>query len=82
MKKRDLAAFFARVPQAKSDIEELEEREIEVLSMLSQGLSGGQMCREMGIEGEELVLLKREIQKKLGLKNEVELVRFAARMPR
>lgn len=62
----------------KSELELLEDRELELFSFMSQGNCTAMICEEMAIDADSLVWLKKSIQKKLGLKNELELQKFAA----
>jgi len=61
----------------KSELDQLEDRELELFSFMSQGNSKAMICEEMALDAEALGWLKKSIQKKLGLKNETELQKFA-----
>jgi DNA-binding NarL/FixJ family response regulator len=78
MTREQLAKFLQEENQYQSALDALDNRELEVVSMMSQGQAGRQICDEMRITGEELAQIKSEIQAKCGLKDEVQLLRFAA----
>jgi DNA-binding NarL/FixJ family response regulator len=56
----------------------LNEREMETFSFLTIGFWPYQICEEMTITPRELKDLKAAIQKKLGLKSEIELLKLVA----
>ena len=60
-----------------SELDVLDERELEVFSMIGQGYTPSQMQEEIGVTPSELKALKRRLQSKLDLKDEVALVRKA-----
>ena len=64
-------------PQSKLD--NLDEREFELFSLMSRGTPTRFIESEMGVSGEHLVELKKSLQKKLGIKNEIALLQFAAK---
>jgi hypothetical protein len=51
---------------------------LEVFSLLTMGFWPEQICEEMAIRPQDLKKLKRDIQKKLGLGSEIELIKFLA----
>ena len=63
----------------QSPLDVLDERELEIFSILSHGYTAGQIESEFGIKRSELKSAKDRIQGKLQLKNEVELIQCAAR---
>ena len=65
-----------------SALDALNNRELELFSILSQGYSTRQIHSEFGIAPAELQKLKEAIQKKLGLKSDVQLIQAAARHAR
>ena len=67
-------------PESELDI--LSDREVEVVSLLSQGANSSLICREMQIDEEDLRRLKSSIRSKCKLKDEVALIQFAARQRR
>lgn len=60
-----------------SALDVLNNREVEVFSLLSQGYSTHHICRELDITPDQLAALKLTIQSKLNLKNEIQLFQFA-----
>jgi DNA-binding CsgD family transcriptional regulator len=64
---------------ANSALDALNERELEVFSILGQGYSSRQIESEFGFNRVELAALKTAIQKKLNLKTEVQLLQFAVK---
>jgi DNA-binding CsgD family transcriptional regulator len=66
-------------PHLKSGLDSLSDRELEVFSILAQGYSSRQIVSEFGIGLEELQTAKKSIQTKLRLKDEVQLIQFAAK---
>jgi len=80
MTPEELARALAQNTAAfQSGLDVLNDRELEVFSILSQGYSVGQIQAEFGIVPRELKRLKTAIQKKLGFKTEVQLLQAAAR---
>jgi DNA-binding CsgD family transcriptional regulator len=71
-----------KVNALKSDLDMLDERELEVFSILSQGYSNSQIDSQFGIPPKQLKEIKERIQKKLGLKNEVQLLQLAVKRSR
>src|SRR5262245_37972767 len=56
----------------------LSEQELEAFSFFTMGFWPHQICEEMAICPRELKRLKAAIQKKLGLKSEVDLLKLVA----
>jgi DNA-binding CsgD family transcriptional regulator len=81
MSPEQLARLLANEKHS-SPLDALNERELEVFSLIGQGYTAGQMDSEFGIAPPRLKATKLAIQKKLGLKNEVQLLQFAARQRR
>jgi DNA-binding CsgD family transcriptional regulator len=71
----------AAAPKAASKLDVLNDRELELYSMMSQHYPTSQICTELAVTREELLVRKTELQKKLGLKDHVQLVQFIARNP-
>lgn len=78
MTREQLEAILENEEEFSSKLDCLDNRELEVVSMMSQGQNGRQISEELQIGPEELKTLKASIQKKCGLKDEVALVQFAA----
>ena len=79
MTMEQLSQILADEDATQSALDALTDREVEVLSLLSQGASSRRVCDEMMISTEDLGAFKEKIQRKLGLKNELQLYQFAAR---
>src|SRR5438067_10873398 len=77
MTREQLDQILADEDTTRSALDILNNREIEVFSLLSQGYSTHHICGELDIAAEELGALKATIQSKLGLKNEIQLFQFA-----
>jgi DNA-binding NarL/FixJ family response regulator len=77
MTREQLDQILADEDNTRSALDILNNREIEVFSLLSQGYSTQHICRELEIPAEELGAIKSTIQSKLGLKNEIQLFQFA-----
>jgi len=75
-----LLSSDSRGPGSALDV--LDDRELEIFSILSQGYSAGQIELELGMAASEVGALKRRVQKKLGLKSELQLLQAAARYSR
>jgi DNA-binding NarL/FixJ family response regulator len=65
--------------EINSELDLLNEREIELFSLLSQGTPSHLITVEMGIQADELAGFKTNIRNKLGLKNDIQLLQFAAK---
>jgi DNA-binding NarL/FixJ family response regulator len=68
---------FSEADQTPMDL--LDDREVEVVSLLSVGYGFERAAVEMGIDEQAMTLLARGIRKKLKLKNDSQLLQFAAR---
>jgi DNA-binding NarL/FixJ family response regulator len=79
MTRAQLDEFLSRDAAGQSSLDVLDEREMEVISMMSQGSNSSHICRELNLEPEGLAALKKELMGKLRLKNEVQLIQFAAK---
>ena len=77
MTRAQLDQVLADETRTRSPLDVLNNREIEVFSLLSQGYSTHHMCRELDITVEQLAAHKSAIQSKLDLKNEIQLFQFA-----
>jgi DNA-binding CsgD family transcriptional regulator len=82
MTREQLAAVLGSGKAAGSELDVLSDREVEVVSLLSQGGNTSSICRELQVSEEELRGLKDSIRKKCRLKDEVALIQFAARQRR
>jgi len=78
MTREQLAAVLG-TGKAESPLDVLTDREVEVVSLMGQGNPSSFICRELLISAEELAVVKKRIMQKCSLKDEVALVRFAAR---
>lgn len=80
MTREQLNQLFAQEkPAAKpSKLDALDDRDLELYSMMSQHYPTSQICAELAITREELIVRKTELQKKLGLKDQVKLIQFIA----
>ena len=65
-----------------SGVDVLNEPELEVFSMLSQGYTAKQIEDQFGMHPKRIAELKQSMQKKLGLKNDLELLRYIAQQRR
>ena len=79
MTRAQLDQILANDEGTRSALDILNNREIEVFSLLSQGYSTHHICRELDITPEQLAGLKFAIQSKLNLKNEIQLFQFAVK---
>jgi DNA-binding NarL/FixJ family response regulator len=79
MTREQLDQILAHENNTQSALDILNNREIEVFSLLSQGYSSPHICRELAIQPEELNAIKSVIQSKLNLKNEIQLFQFAVK---
>jgi DNA-binding NarL/FixJ family response regulator len=77
MTRAQLDQILADEGSTRSSLDILNNREIEVFSLLSQGYSTHHLCRELEITPDQLSALKCAIQTKLNLKNEIQLFQFA-----
>lgn len=79
MTRAQLDQILAAEDTTRSELDVLNNREIEVFSLLSQGYSTHHMCRELEITPDQLAAYKLTIQSKLNLKNEIQLFQFAVK---
>jgi len=79
MTQKELARLLVMPAPGASKLDLLNDRELEVISLLAQGNSFKQTAEEMGISAERLDELKKSIQNKLQLKNDLQIVQFAAK---
>lgn len=82
MTPEQLARILQNQCGSDSELDTLDERELEVFSTLAQGYSPYQIQTETGIDPVQLRHIKRRIQAKLGFKDEIQLLRFAAKRGR
>jgi DNA-binding NarL/FixJ family response regulator len=82
MTREQLAAVLGSQKVSGSDLDVLSDREVEVVSLLSQGANSSMLCRELQVTDDELRELKGSIREKCNLKDEVALIQFAARQGR
>ena len=61
----------------KSPVENLSDRELEVLRRIGQGRSTGEIAEEMNLSVSTISTYRERIKEKLQLKNSAELVRYA-----
>ena len=62
-----------------SELDALDERELELFSILAQGYAPNQIHSEFGIDQRQLKMLKQRVRKKLRLKSDVEMLLLAAK---
>jgi DNA-binding NarL/FixJ family response regulator len=79
MTRDQLDQILADEQNTQSALDVLNNREIEVFSLLSQGYSTHHICRELEITPDQLAAYKTSIQSKLKLKNEIQLFQFAVK---
>lgn len=79
MTQEELARLLAMERKTDSAMDSLEERELEVISLLAQGNGFKQSAQEMGLDLERFNALKESLMMKLKLKNDVQLVQFASK---
>jgi DNA-binding NarL/FixJ family response regulator len=79
MTREQLDQILADEANTQSALDILNNREIEVFSLLSQGFSTHHICEELDISPETLGTIKAAIQSKLKLKNEIQLFQFAVK---
>ncbi len=81
MTREQLAQFLSRENETGpiSALDRLDERELEVFSILGQGYSTNQIHSEFGFAPEALRAIKQRIRAKLGIKDDAALLRVAAR---
>ena len=79
MTREQLDQILADEETTQSALDILNNREVEVFSLLSQGYSSHHICRELEITVDQLATLKAAIQSKLNLKNEIQLFQYAVK---
>lgn len=79
MKRAELDRLLANSHDNEKALDHLNEREFEMFSLLAQGSPAFIISREMGVSGDELNSIKSQIRKKLGLKDDVQLLQYAAK---
>lgn len=77
-----LLAAQKRPKKPGKDLNQLDERELELFSMLSRGYTSAQIREEMGLAPAELAELKARTCRSLSLKNEIQLLQLAAKKGR
>ena len=77
MTRAQLDQILTNEASTRSALDILNNREVEVFSLLSQGYSAHHICLELDITPDELTSLKSGIQEKLNLKNEIQLFQYA-----
>lgn len=75
---------FITQPKAKADnpedrIDQLSDRELQVLQSIAEGLDTRQIAGKFNLSIKTIGTYKERIKEKLGLKNAAELIRFAVR---
>ena len=78
MTREQLSQILDQEERHQSALDILDNREMEVFSLIRQGSHSSHICREMQITPEQLAEYKKSIQSKFDLKNEVQLVQFVA----
>jgi DNA-binding NarL/FixJ family response regulator len=82
MTRDQLSEILAKENQATSALDRLDNHELEIISLMSQGSNSSHIAQELFITRDALDTAKAGIRQKLGLKDEVALVRFAAQQSR
>jgi DNA-binding NarL/FixJ family response regulator len=82
MTREQLSEILAEEERFGSALDNLDNRELEIISLMSQGSNSGQITQELFMSREALDRAKSGIRQKLGLKDEVALVQFAAQQAR
>jgi DNA-binding NarL/FixJ family response regulator len=82
MTREQLASVLGSGNAVGSELDVLSDREVEVVSLLSQGGNSSFICRELQISEDDLRELKESIRKKCKLKDAVALIQFAAKQRR
>ncbi len=68
-----------RAKEAGAQIAKLTNREFEILNFVSQGLNAPEIARHLGVSLKTVDTHRMHIRDKLGLKNNTELIHYAAR---
>lgn len=82
MTREQLTAILAEEERLSSSLDVLNDREVEIISLMGQGSNSAQICQELFVTRENLDAAKKEMRRKLKLKDEVALVQFAAQQGR
>lgn len=72
-------AFGVRADTPASQLDSLSNREMQVLKLLASGQTVGDIARELSLSANTISTYRTRLFDKLGIKNPVELVSFAAR---
>lgn len=72
-------AFGVRADTPASPLDSLSNREMQVLKLLARGQTVGDIARELSLSANTISTYRTRLFDKLGIKNPVELVSFAAR---
>ena len=72
-------AFGVRSDTPASPLDSLSNREMQVLKLLANGHSVGDIARELSLSANTISTYRARLFDKLGIRNPVELVSFAAR---
>jgi DNA-binding NarL/FixJ family response regulator len=70
-------AFGSKLEAATSPLERLTDREIEIFSMIGQGLTSRQIARQLELSPKTVETHREHIKEKLELKNATELTKHA-----
>lgn len=81
MTPEELARILSKddASRLRSSLDALDDKELELFSLLGQGYSSSQIHSEFGFRPKQLKELKLRIRKKLGLKSDMAVARLAAR---
>ncbi len=79
MTRAQLEEILKNESPAAGLLDKLDNREMEIFSLISQGSNSSNICRELQITPEQLSAQKKQIQAKLKLKDDVQLIQFAAK---
>jgi PAS domain S-box-containing protein len=72
-----LRSTLATVPDHLSAVAVLSARQREVLALLAEGLTAAEVAARLGISPETASTHRRDLMRKLGLRNKAELIRYA-----
>lgn len=73
----DLVRRTLNGDEARKDVEELSDRETEVVRFIGQGLSTRQIAEELSLSVKTIESYRANVKRKLGLQTGAELARFA-----
>jgi len=68
---------FANHPKVQLELDTLSDRELEVLQLMGQGLTTGDIAEKLNLSKKTIGTYRERIKDKLNLKNAAELIRFA-----